>query len=94
MTEETKLIGSRDVKPCGCVITEYADNKKTIVPCLPCGLASASELHMKLAHSLQEAAETQAQIAQCLSATAKGLNAPLRDAVIDDVARNIAAGGG
>lgn len=37
-----------DKKPCGCILTEYADGRKIYAPCVACGL-------MRTAYELEQA---------------------------------------
>lgn len=60
MTEEakpiTRLVVNQEQQPCGCRIVEYADKRKEISPCLPCGL-------MDVARNLQGSAQALAAVA-------------------------------
>jgi len=67
MTEEvkpiTKLVVNQEQQPCGCRIVEYADKRKEISPCQPCGL-------MDVARNLQGAAQALAAVATRIRANA------------------------
>jgi hypothetical protein len=45
MSDEKKapseMVVDRKQKPCGCVMTEFADKRVEISPCVPCGLFAA-----------------------------------------------------
>jgi hypothetical protein len=45
MSDEKKapseMVVSRKQKPCGCIMTEFADKRVEISPCVPCGLFAA-----------------------------------------------------
>lgn len=57
----TRIVKDTQAKPCGCVVTEYADNTAEISPCPPCGIYDA-------ARALNAAASALAAVATRLRA--------------------------
>ena len=56
MSESKRVVQKEEQKPCGCVITHFADGAGEISPCVPCGL-------MGVAQGMSQAADAMAAIA-------------------------------
>ena len=49
MDPNDHIVTNLDRRPCGCVLTEYADGRKIYAPCVACGIMRAGWLLTKAA---------------------------------------------
>lgn len=72
MTEEqnepSQLVENVKQMPCGCIVTNYSDKRRSVSPCFPCGLAQIANTLTELgqvfgAMSTRARTEQQANIA-------------------------------